>query len=523
MKNPKFQQAIVWGSMAGMNAVDIYSQLASGAKIEDVIGRSAVKIAGQIGAIKGIQAGFALTKQKFDPSTKLVSNTNKDFTDLTTNQFAKASTKITKLTTMNEEQSIQFLAKHPEYTKIILNNSDDFAVTSKKLTEGQLLKEVEAISKKIDSKLFDSVAVSKKIDAVKSQMGELTEAEFNDKLNKILAEAKADPLGLKENLDDSLDLIKQSGSTYSDKYLEYHKGMGSQTMTAVKTADDLLSEIQIANIEAITKQPLINITKTLSEATSPVQMTKIANTIGAEILADALSKASPYQLLNIVPNISTEQFVNILPQIKSESLSNIFTTMSTEQLNASVPKISEKNLLDILSKVGAGTASLIISRISSNQFIKILQTSATGQSTGVMQTISAGQLIGLMQGMSTSQLTTVMQGISTGQLTGIMQTLVISQTQIQTYLHSGTLSNIKNAPPALIKRILDAKYKRNKKEMKEQKSTMFNVQLQYSSSTEQYKIKSNSFHGAAREAISRRKSTQIPLSVMVKQMKEQNN
>jgi len=72
IKNPKFQQAIVWGSMAGINAVQIYSEIASGKPIEDVIERASTSIAGQLGAFKGFQSGIKIATDKFEKMSKLV-------------------------------------------------------------------------------------------------------------------------------------------------------------------------------------------------------------------------------------------------------------------------------------------------------------------------------------------------------------------------------------------------------------------------------------------------------------------
>ena len=74
---------------------------------------------------------------------------------------------------------------------------------------------------------------------------------------------------------------------------------------------------------------------------------------------------------------------------------------------------------------------------------------------------------------------------------------------IQLYLQTGQLSST-NIPPVLFKRLMEERIKRNKKEPEEEKVQMFEVNLISHSSSEKIRVKSNSFQGAARNALMRR-------------------
>ena len=87
---------------------------------------------------------------------------------------------------------------------------------------------------------------------------------------------------------------------------------------------------------------------------------------------------------------------------------------------------------------------------------------------------------------------------------------------IQTYLQTGNITGITNIP--IIKRMIDESVRRNKKEDKKQKTTMFKVNLIYSSSSEQFKVKAKSFFEANGKAFARKKSNRVPKRVIVRKI-----
>lgn len=457
----------------------------------------------------------------------------KEFGDLTTNQVSSAVSRLSKSTTMSQTEAAQFLFKHPEFARVIYDNIDDFVKTTGKLTEKQLMQTLlnkEEIVKKIEAGLVNTKAIEQQIDDMASEIGEITETEFNDKISKALAEARADPLGLKEKLDVADDISSASfKNQYSETYNKYHEFMqeGSQVTVAVKTAEKAV--------------PLTDIVKTLSEASSPVQMTKLAGTMSSEVLASALSSASSYQLLSIIPNIENKQLITVLPKIKPSALPSVFTAMSSNQLSIGIASISDQELSEVLTKVGENTSQAIISKVNPNQLTKILQSSSATQIAGLMQNknttaslvrimqgTTTKQIISMLQKLDVSQLTALAQSVGIKQLTGLMQSVSVSQL---TALDEGQLTTLSQAlsqaqlqgqhqsqKTLLLTRLSKARKRKRKKKEKEQKPVYFEVKLFYANSSQTFKIRAKTFRGATYTALQRRKETELPLELTVQRV-----
>jgi hypothetical protein len=98
-----------------------------------------------------------------------------------------------------------------------------------------------------------------------------------------------------------------------------------------------------------------------------------------------------------------------------------------------------------------------------------------------------------------------MQKLTADQLTALLETL-----DIPAIGEPGSMPN--GIPPLIIKKL---RVFQQGISQRGNVSNLYEVKLQYSSSSQTYKIKSNSFQGAAREALSRRKTQQIPVNVIV--------
>jgi hypothetical protein len=85
---------------------------------------------------------------------------------------------------------------------------------------------------------------------------------------------------------------------------------------------------------------------------------------------------------------------------------------------------------------------------------------------------------------------------------------------------TGQLPSFGNIVPSVLKKLLDEHIRRNRNILSEQKTQLFDVLLVYHSSSEKMKVKSNSFHGAAWNAMMHRSSGEIPKNVRIRRIKE---
>ena len=89
---------------------------------------------------------------------------------------------------------------------------------------------------------------------------------------------------------------------------------------------------------------------------------------------------------------------------------------------------------------------------------------------------------------------------------------------IQQNLQTGNISSISNVPPAILKKLIEERIKRNKEEPSQEESQIFEVNLVYHNASEKMRVKTNSFQNAARNALMRRQNSKVPERITIKRI-----
>jgi len=176
--------------------------------------------------------------------------------------------------------------------------------------------------------------------------------------------------------------------------------------------------------------------------------------------------------------------------------------ITPEQLNEVIPKISPKDFSVIIPKLTPETLTRILPKLTPEQFNSIIPK------------------------LTPDQINTVLPKLTSEELTAVIQATKITPESILDYIQDVPTPEQPGPvpipiPPGIIKPLLDFHLRQNKAETAKQGIQLYDVKLQYQSSSEQYKIKSNSFQGAASEALSRRQTQQIPTNIIITQIKKQ--
>jgi len=259
---------------------------------------------------------------------------------------------------------------------------------------------------------------------------------------------------------------------------------------AVGSAVKLLSpNILIEAIPFMKVDPLVAVIRNV-----PAEMLgAVVAAIPAHLLSITLSNLPDADMTKVVPNISSTTLVSVLPELSREPLSNTFMALTPEQLNQVLPNLSPRQFSAMVPKLTPEALSRAIPKMSPEQFNLI------------------------MPSLTPDQIEELIPKLTPEQLNYTLEALDIPPDALLRYLQTGQVPNIKNIPPVLLKKLLAEKDKRTKKEDAKQKSRMLEVTLLYYNSSERFKIKSNSFHGAVRIALQRKHG--MPERVIVKVIK----
>lgn len=221
-------------------------------------------------------------------------------------------------------------------------------------------------------------------------------------------------------------------------------------------------------------------------------------------------KFSPELLSRVVPAMNTNtltRFAMAIPigtiaLMDTKTLSYTFESLTPEVLNTFINKLN----------VEPKYYNPIIGKLNSNQL------------QDVFEKVNTSQIPTIFTSLTTENIQKVIPILSQTQIDTLLTSLQITPAIIQKYLQTGQLPSTlpKELSPKLLRVILNKKIKQNKSELEKQKSTFFDVRLNFPGATNDFKVKSNSFDSAARNALVRSVTKELPLSVTIRKLKETN-
>lgn len=259
--------------------------------------------------------------------------------------------------------------------------------------------------------------------------------------------------------------------------------------SAAQTLQLVTKDVFTQSMLYLETKPLVNIIANAEGAL----ISRISGAVSASMMAQILNNSSNTTVSKTVPYMTTESLSGVLQQINSETLSSTFMALTPEQINKILPNITPQGWSTIVPKLTPDVLNKIIPKLTPEQFSMIAQD------------LSQDQIPDVIQSVSPEQLAILIEEVPLG--------------TIQTYLQTGIIPTapIEGIPPFLLKTLLD-RYRKRGKTVEGKIATMFDVFLQYHSTSEQFKIKAKSFHGASFQALQRRKNKEIPDEVIVTQV-----
>lgn len=254
----------------------------------------------------------------------------------------------------------------------------------------------------------------------------------------------------------------------------------------------------------------------------------------AIIIDAAVSSANTALIATMVPLMAMETLTGVLNNLSSEGINAIAQDISPSNLTSVISnsKVSPEIKLDLITNITPEQLNKIVPQISNRDLTSIIPKLSPDVLTQILPNLAQEQLNEIIQKLSPEQLNEIIPDLSQEQLNEIMQKLEITPEAMIDFIQiqesggggggggGGTPPGPGPGPPGIIGRISDFHLRQNKREMAKQGIALYDVRLQYHSSSERYKIKSNSFQGAAREALNRKQTKQLPTNIVVAKVYE---
>jgi hypothetical protein len=229
------------------------------------------------------------------------------------------------------------------------------------------------------------------------------------------------------------------------------------------------------------------------ESTNPSTAAKIVSSLSGKALTGLATSISASAAAKVMPSLSTTNLNDLVVNMGGATLSKTVMELKPDQLNIILPSLSRDSWSTITPKLSPDALSHVVPNLSPEQLNRIIPN------------------------ITPDQLNSIMPKFSTDQLNYTLEALDIPPELMLKYLQTGQLGRVEGVKPIVLKKLFDEKLKRNKREEEKQKTRMFEVILYHYNLTERFKVRADSFHGAARNALNRRHGT--PIRVVVKVIK----
>lgn len=313
------------------------------------------------------------------------------------------------------------------------------------------------------------------------------------------------------------NLIKKSNLT-DEQTVKLFSIISKSTDTDLRTFARTLTKLDENSLEvAVQLLPEERIIQSTRYMEAPDFSKLLRNTFlieHPEIAKQALANVEPQVLSKTVNLLTTRDITRVMPLITDDQAVQILAGLRQESFNAVIAGLTTKNPEQQVR------LKTIMSTISVFEFAKIASKLDASSLNSIIPYLTTEQWIQVFQNTSSDVLSQT--NIESLPIDAILTELGLTPETMQEYLRKEIVPTKTKTkiPPIILKKLLDQKLKQNRKEMEKQKTKMFEVRLFYYSSSEQFKIKADSFHGAAREAINRKRTSSIPLKVIVKKKYE---
>lgn len=302
--------------------------------------------------------------------------------------------------------------------------------------------------------------------------------------------------------------------------------LSSDLRSFAKSFSKLDSNAMEVAAQLLPEETLVRATKYME---APDLSRLFANTFAAQhpdIMRSALANIETSTLAKTVNMMTTRDITRLLPSMTEAQATEILSSLKQDVFNATITGLSMLSLTNTKADIQSSRLKELVVSISLIEFAKIAGKFDSSTLKMTAPLLSDKQWIEVFKHTSADAISATLANVdlSTMPIDAILTNLQLTPEEFAEYVKSGkiagrTLENT-NISPNVMKRLLDAKFSYNKKEIGEQKSAKFDVLLMYGGASNDFKVNADSFHGAARNAMARRVSSALPSSVIIRKLDE---
>lgn len=449
----------------------------------------------------------------------------KEFAGVSTEELSTLVGKVSKMSTMSEKEVTQFILKYPELAKVMQNKIDVLAAGYKsELTEKQLL---DALYKELN----EGGGVQSPLRRSVNEKGLM----INPKTSFSIDLKAVYQVDGRDFIKELTDKLIQAGLKEDQAILVSTKILSNDVGTVVQVLKELkLNVTQEADILALRVEaggpswnPKSGIYRALKKGgLTDAQVQQVIHNVAAsqegvsKVLSSGIPKMNGKQLEALVDMVPQETLMNL--KLAPEQLSriiNVMTPDATAQFfklltSTAIVGLDEKTLSKSFGVMTDEQVTQIVNRLSTSEYVQFASKLDVNALAKVLPNLSVNQLNDFMTVIDSNQWEEIVSKLDTKQANMLATKLGVPPKTLQQYPNVG-LPNLISKIGVLPKK--SSSVPSNDKNSMLERITMFDVHLQYPASSEQFKIKSQSFQGAASEAIFRKKTKdQSPRGIVVK-------